>query len=447
MRASSSTPETRRRELLLSKSSSIDGKIRLALEEAKLVVRKSIEDDHQQYLLNRDRVATTSPINRRTTMSDADKAADEHVHQTSMSWNRTESSDRMQLCSSSSSTYHVRLASDDDDNEKDSAHFITCLNIEPQWTLPSAYHRSRTSSLPSSTIIVDLSRTTSNNNHRSSSLIHLNAWQDHPQKVIHLFDRQYHCQPITPLNNQRFLLANSKQIDIYDMSTDTCMEKLCFQSSTMNYIGLCYNSCQSELLVASTSNLYVYNLLQRTIRYQIQLPGVPFNLDTNHCIRYLACNSTSIYHGYFSFTSTSTSTVLSRLSQFKLKHMNDLEFVDGTLHGLHALEQYVGLVIRYGRYSSKQNENYTLYIYDSSLDRLYYELDLHDIGYISCLTGYERTLDWILCDCKQQRLIFVNQESIEYVQYNEPIHQCVMFETSNYFAVWLTDRIQFYTID
>jgi hypothetical protein len=117
------------------------------------------------------------------------------------------------------------------------------------------------------------------------------------------------------------------------------------------------------------------------------------------------------------------------------------------MHGLHAFEKYIGIVIRYGRYSSKQNEDYCLYIYDSLLENIYYHLDLKDIGCITGLTGYERTLDWILCDYKKQRMIFVNQESIEYVQYNENIYQCIMLNQSNYFLVWLTNRILIYNME
>ena len=237
------------------------------------------------------------------------------------------------------------------------------------------------------------------------------------------------------------------QIDVYDISTGLCEEKIAFQSSIINYIAVCYNQSKNELLVSSTSDLYVYNLFERKVVYEIRLPGFPFSLDHNNQIRYLACNSSSIYHGYFSFTSTCTSTVLSRLSQFGLKHVCDLEFDDGTMHGLHALEKFIGIVIRYGRYSSRRNEDYCLYIYDSLLENIYYHLDLNDVGCITCLTGYERTLDWILCDYQKQRLIFINQESVEYVQYNEDIHQCLMLNQSNSFLVWLTNRILIYHME
>ena len=389
IRTTSSTPETRRRELLLSKSSSIEKKIQSAFDDAKTVVRKSFDEQEQHHL------------------------------------------------SSSSSIYHVRLVSDEDD----SPHFITCVNIEPNPSIIPL--RRRTSSLPSSTIIVNLSKP----NEHYSSLIDLTNWQDHPEKIIDLFNREYHLQPMISFDDQRFLLSNSKQIDVYDIKTGLCDEQICFQSPTMNYIALCYNTFRDELLVASTNDLYVYQVEQRIIRYQLRLPGYPFHLDHNRRIRYLTCNSSSIYHGYFSFNSSCTSTILSRLSQYEFKHISDLEFDDGTLHGLHALERYIGIVIRYGRYSSKQREEYSLYIYDSSLNEQYYHLDLKDIGYISSLTGYERTLDWILCDSKGQRLIFVNEESIEYVQYDEEICQCIIWEKWNLFAVWLSNRILLYSME
>ncbi|CAF4288036.1 unnamed protein product, partial [Rotaria magnacalcarata] len=50
IRTNSSTPETRRREFRLLKPSSIDGKVKFALEAAKVIVRNSIEDDSQQSL-------------------------------------------------------------------------------------------------------------------------------------------------------------------------------------------------------------------------------------------------------------------------------------------------------------------------------------------------------------------------------------------------------------
>lgn len=405
IRTSSSTPETRRREFLLSKSSSIHAKVQSALDDAKQVVRTSLENEEN-----------------------SDPIPEQHL-------------------SSSSSIYHVRLVSDEEDDEEigKSPHFITCMNIEPKMTLRS---RRRTSSLPSSTIVVNLSKPLEESKPQSSSLIDFTtSWQNNPQQKIYLFDRQYHFQPMVPFDDRRFLLSNAKQIDIYHIDTGLCNEQICFQSPTMNYIGLCYNLYRDELLVASNTDLYVYQVEQRTIRYQIRLPGYPFHLDHNRHIRYLSCNSSSIYHGYFSFNSSCTSTILSRLSQYELKHISDLEFDDGTLHGLHALEHYVGIVIRYGRYSSKNREDYSLYIYDASLDDQYFYLDLKEIGYISSLTGYERTLDWILCDSKGHRLIFVNEESIEYVQYDEEIHQCMIWEKSNLFAVWLENRIYLYPMD
>ena len=441
---SSSTPETRRRELLLLKSSSIDGRIQSAFDEAKVVVRKSIEDE-EKLRLSAEQKEKLAQSHARVMSDEIDDLVYHHTSGSSMG---DESMGQTKLSSaSSSSIYHVQLAADDEDD--DQPHFITCVNIEPNYTfIPiTQLHRRRTSSLPSSSIVVHLCQPTLETNHRSASLVDLTKWQNHPQRVIDLFDRQYHSQPIAKLDDHRFLLASSTQIDIYHIETGQCNEKICFQSSSMNYIGLCYNQWKDELLAASTTDLYIYDLPRRAVHYQIRLPGFPFNLDSNHHIRYLACNSSSIYHGYFSFTSTGTSTVLSRLSQYQLQHVCDLEFDDGTLHGLHAFEQYVGIIIRYGRYSSKRNEEYSLYIYDSPLNEQYYHLDLKDIGYISCLTGYERTLDWILCDTKKQRLIFVNQESIEYVQYDEPLQQCVMFDEWNYFAVWVNHRILFYAVE
>ena len=447
---SGSTPETRRRELLLAKSSSSDGRIQLASEEAKVVVRRSIEEVQKQRL-SADQTEKVDLLqsSQSTATRMSDEIDDLIYHHTSGSSMADESMGQAKLSSaSSSSVYHVQLAADDGETDEP-PHFISCVNIEPNYTVTAItqLHRRRTSSLPSSSIVVHLCQPTLETNHRSASLVDLTKWQNHPQTVIDLFDREYHSQPIAKLDRHRFLLANAKQIDVYHIETGRCNEKICFQSSSMNYIALCYNPWQNELLATSSTDLYVYDLLSRLVHSQVRLPGIPFNLDSNHQIRYLACNSSSIYHGYFSFTSTGTSTVLSRLSQYQLKHVCDLEFDDGTLHGLHAFEQYVGMVIRYGRYSSKGCEEYSLYIYDSSLSEAHYHLDLKEIGYISCLTGYERTLDWILCDAKKQRLIFVNQESIEYVQYDEPLEQCMMFEEWNYFAVWLNKRILFYTVE
>jgi hypothetical protein len=455
IRTSSSTPETRRRELLLLKSSSIDGRIKLAFEEAKLVVRNSYEYDHKQRLSYAEEFYYSDffecpimfpPIHRVSATLLFNNDDDEVKHHARVS-STIEGFIDPNKTLSSSSIYHVELASsDDDDDGEHHPHFITCFNLDPNYTF-SSLRRRRTSSLPSSTIIFDLSNSMKINNHRSSSLINLNLWQNNPQQILNLFNRKYHCQPLSKFTENKFLLADSTHIDIYNISTGLCDEKICFQSSTINYIGICYNKFKDELLVASTLDLYIYNLLEHKVIYEIRLPGFPFSLDHNNQIRYLACNSSSIYHGYFSFTSTCTSTVLSRLSQFKLKHVCDLEFDDGTMHGLHAFEKYIGIVICYGRYSSKQNDDYCLYIYDSFLDHIYYHLDLNDIGCITCLTGYEQTLDWILCDYKKQRMIFINQESIEYVQYQENINQCLMLNESNYLVVWLTNRILIYRIE
>jgi len=452
IRTSGSTPETRRRELLLLKASSIDGRIKLAFEEAKLVVRNSFESDFKQRLSYAEELIHSDlfeysimfpPIHRAsaTILFNAnDNEVQHHARISSTVEGLIDPSKTL----SSSSIYHVELAASDSDDEEYQPHFISCFNLEPNYKFYSPCRRRRTSSLPSSTIIFNLSNIP---NHRSSSLINLTLWQNNPQKILDLFNRKYHFQPISTFLDDQFLLANSTQIDIYNISTGLCEEKISFQSPHVNYIGVCYNKYKNELLVASTLELYIYNLLEHKVLYEIRLPGFPFSLDHNNQIRYLACNSSSIYHGYFSFTPTCTSTVLSRLSQFQLKHVCDIEFDDGTMHGLHAFEKYIGIVIRYGRYSSKQNEDYCLYIYDSLLENIYYHLDLKDIGCITGLTGYERTLDWILCDYKKQRMIFVNQESIEYVQYNENIYQCIMLNQSNYFLVWLTNRILIYNME
>ncbi|CAF3996059.1 unnamed protein product [Rotaria magnacalcarata] len=359
----------------------------------------------------------------------------------------TENSNDNEKKSLSPNIYHIELPSSDD--EKSTPHYVSCLNIKPnyQYNYYDYRRRRRTSSLPSSTIIFDLAIQRKISNHRSSSLNSLTRWQNNPYKIISLFNRQYHCQPISEFDGNRILLANSTHIDIYNLETGQCDENLRFQSPNINYIATCYNKYKNELLVASTSNLYIYDFQKSKVKYDIILPGYPFSLDHNHRIRYLACNMSSIYHGYFSFTSTCTSTVLSRLSQYGFKHVCDLEFDDGTMHGLHAFENYIGVVIRYGRYSSKQHEEYSLYVYDSLLDRQFYMIDLNDIGCITCLTGYERTLDWILCDFKKQRIIFVNQESTEFVQFNEKINQCKILDESNYLVIWLADRIFIYTIE
>ncbi|CAF2740933.1 unnamed protein product [Rotaria sp. Silwood2] len=460
IRTNSSTPETRRRQLLLLKSSTIDGKIKTAFDEAKLIVRNSKEYDNKQSLsyaqqfiqsdnqeLNNLFESTTIilPINSTNAiLLSNDNEVKYYAHISTI----VEKFDDQNKTLSSSTVYHVELASSDDDDEEYQSHFITCLNIKPNYKFSYRdHHRRRTSSLPSSTIIFELSIPKKVNNNRSSSLNNLTLWQNNPQKIIHLFDRQYYCQPITKFYDNKILLANSTHIDIYNIETEQCDEKICFQSSNINYIGLCYNKYKNELLVASTSNLYIYNLRECKVKYEIHLPGFPFSLDHNNQIRYLVCNSSSIYHGYFSFTSTCTSTVLSRLSQYEFKHVCDLEFDDGTMHGLHAFENYIGIVIRYGCYSSKHYEDYCLYVYDSLLDKEYYHIDLNNIGCITCLTGYERTSDWILCDYKKQRILFVNQESIEYVQYNECIKQCVLLDESNYLIVWFLNRLFVYTIE
>jgi len=450
IRTSNSTPETRRRELLLLKSSSIDGRIKLAFEEAKLVVRNSIEYEHKlrlsyaEELIHSDLFECLTlfpPIHRVSATILFNNDEDDVINYARVSSIIGENN----TLSSSSSSYQVELPSSDDDGENQ-PHFVSCVNIEPNYVFYS-HHRRRTSSLPSSTIIVDLSIPTTEIKHRSSSLINLTLWQNNPEKILNLFNRKYHCQPISKYLENQFLLSNSTDIDIYNIQTGLCDDKISFKSSNINSIGLCYNKYKNQLLIASILDLYIYNLDENKINSEIRLPGFPFNLDYNNQIRYLTCNSSSIYHGYFSFTSICTSTILSRLSQFQLKHVCDLEFDDGTMHGLHAFENYVGIVIRYGRYSLKHNEDYCLYIYDSILDNIYYHIDLNDIGCITCLTGYERTLDWILCDYKKQRLIFVNQESIEYVQYNENINQCIMLNESNYLVVWITNRILIYKIE
>ncbi|CAF3352571.1 unnamed protein product [Rotaria sp. Silwood1] len=463
IRTNSSTPETRRRELLLLKSSSINGKIKTAVDEAKLIVRNSKEYDNKQSLsyaeqlllsdkqeLNNLFETTTiiPPINCTNAILFSNENEVQYYAYVSTITEKLE--DRTKTLSSPI-IYHVELASSDDegdDDEQCQLRFVTCLNIKPNYRFSYRdHHRRRTSSLPSSTIIFELSIPKKVNNNRSSSLNNLTLWQNNPQKIIYLFDRQYYCQPITKFYDNKILLANSTHVDIYNIETEQCDEKICFQSSNINYIGICYNKYKNELLVASTSSLYVYNLRQCKVKYEILLPGFPFSLDHNNQIRYLVCNSSSIYHGYFSFTSTCTSTVLSRLSQYEFRHVCDLEFDDGTMHGLHAFENYIGIVICYGRYSSKHYEDYCLYVYDSLLDKEYYHIDLNNIGCISGLTGYERTLDWILCDYKKQRILFVNQESIEYVQYNECIKQCILLDESNYFIVWLSNRLFIYTIN
>lgn len=454
IRTSSSTPETRRRELLLLKSSSIDGRVKLAVEEAKLVVRKSLESEvkprlsfgEERFHIDILEYSTMfPPIHRASATLLLNNENDQVQHHVRVSSTVEGLIDPTKTLSSSS-IYHVELMDSDKEGEESQPRFISCLNFEPNYSSFSTRRR-RTSSLPSSTITLELFNTKKTTDQRSTSLVNLTLWQNNPQKVLPLFNRIYHSQPIASFTDQKFLLANSTQIDIYDISTGICSEQISFQSSNINYIALCYNKHQNQLLVASTSDLYVYHLLERKVIYEIRLPGFPFSLDHNHEIRYLACNSSSIYHGYFSFTSTCTSTVLSRLSQFKFRHVCDLEFDDGTMHGLHTFENYTGIVIRYGRYSSKRNEDYCLYIYDSLLENLFYHLDLNDVVCITSLTGYERTLDWILCDYEKKCLIFVNQESVEYISYEEHIQQCCMLNESKYFLVWLPNRMLIYTMD
>lgn len=400
VKTSKSTPETRRKEILLSKSSSINEKIEFAFSEAKSFVRQSFAEQQQR------------------------------------------SSKQSQA-----SNYHVELPVDSDD-ENDKLHFVSCLNIEPNYKwIPISSHRRRTSSVPNSSIVIDLSRENSKLNQRTSSLNAFNSWQYHPERVINLVDRLYHCQPICSLNDDRFALANSRFIDLYHLETGSRDEEISFHSMNINCVGLCYNNYRKELLIASKDELFVYNPNQRKVRCQFFLPGYPFDLDLNHQIRYLSCNSSSIFHGYFAYSSTSTKTVLSRLSQFQFLPMSDLEFNDGTLHGLCALESSIGIVIRYGRYSSKSPEQFALFIYDGSLSHQFYRFDLNDVGLITGLTASRRTFDWILSDYQKKRLIFVNEESIETVEFHEEILQCSMFEQSKIFAVWVRNRVFLYRID
>ncbi|CAF0751268.1 unnamed protein product [Adineta ricciae] len=467
IRTNSSTPESRRRELLLLKSSSIDGRIKTALNDAKNVVRKSVQFDTRKRLSYakqlslcdifeaNDLIECTTilpPIHRASTILLFDE--NDSKHHARISSTTYEFVDQNKKLSTAPSIYHVELALSDDDDDDDvrdgtyRAHFITCCNIVPDYQF--LYHgRRRTSSLPSSTITFDLSipikQATSTN--RSSSLMNITSWQNNPQKVVPLLSSQYYCQPISQFRPNQFLLATAAAIDIYNIQTGFCEEQLRLQSTDVNYIALCYNQYKQELFVASTTDLYVYNLVKCQITHKLRLPGCPFNLDHNSQIRYLTCNSSSIYHGYFTFSSTKTSTVLSRLSQFGLKLVADLEFEDATMHGLHAFENHIGVIVRYGRYSFKQREHYCLYIYDSLLKNIYYQVDLNDVGCITCLSGYERTLDWILCDSNKQRILFVNQESIEYVQYDEQIQQCMILNESNWFIVWAKNRMLVYPIE
>ena len=456
IRTSGSTPETRRRELLILKSSSIDGRIRSAVEEAKNVVRNSVQGQSSEAKrlsfaeerLHTDlyeSVSTFPPIHRvsATILFDKlDENLQDHLRVSSIA-------EEIINLSRTLSIYEVELVKsdnddddEDDDGENNRRRFVSYISFEANTSIRSDH--CRTNSLLSSPVIFDLANPMSR---RSSSLVQATVWQNHPQKILLLFDRVYHYQSLSPFLANEFLLSNSTHIDIYNIRTGLCEEQICFQSPNVNYIALCYNQFKNQLLVASTLNLYIYDLFEHKVLYEIRLPGFPFHLDTNPQLRYLACNSSSIYHGYFSFTATCTSTILSRLSQFEYKHVCDLEFDDGTMHGLHATEKLVGIVIRYGRYSSRRSEDYCLYIYDYKLDQIIHSFDLNNIGFLTSLTCYERTLDWICCDYEKQRLIFINQESIEYIQFHESIHQCTMLNDSNMLLVWLTNRIFVYTID
>ncbi|UJR26361.1 hypothetical protein I4U23_007694 [Adineta vaga] len=467
IRTHSSTPESRRRELLLLKSSSINGRIKSALNEAKNVVRKSVQFDtrerlsyatylHQCDIFECDEFIEDTtilpPIHRATTiLLFNDNEEKHHARISSTTFEFLDQTKQKLSTTSSSSVYHVELALSDDEGDKTDgtkrAHYITCCNIEPDYTFLYRGRR-RTSSLPSTTITFDLSvPIKQNNTNRSSSLLNLTSWQNNPQKVINLLNFPYHCQPISKFETNKFLLATSTHVDIYNIQTGLWEKKLCLQSTTINYIAVCYNQSKDELLIASTTDLYIYNLIKCKLIHEQRLQGCPFNLDHNHQIRFLTCNLSSIYHGYFTYTSTKTSAVLARLSQFGLKLVSDLEFDDATMHGLHAFENYIGIVVRYGRYSSKQHEDYCLYVYDSLLENQFYHVDLNDIGCITCLSGHERTLDWILCDSTKQRLLFVNQESIEYIQYDEKIQQCMILNESNLFIVWLRNRMLIYPIE
>lgn len=453
IRTNSSTPESRRRELLV-KSSINNPKVELISQPVKSTAQNTTNYEKNQKLSHEEQSTSYNNhavINFIKCTNRRDSSLVLTNDDIQMFENISTTNKKSHDSNSISSAIHRahRTSTNITSNGNGQPYFISCLNIKPNYKFfetNDQYHRRRTSSLPSSTIIVDLSMPVKMNNHRCSSLVNFPLWHNNPHKIIYLYNRKYHCQPISNFDQNQILLADSTHIDIYNILTGKCEEKLCFQSSNINYIAVCYNTYKNELLVASISDLYIYNLAECKVSYEIRLPGFPFSLDHSNQIRYLVCNSSSIYHGYFSFTSACTSTVLSRLSQFGFKHVCDLEFDDGTMHGLHAFEGYVGVVIRYGRYSSK-NEDYCLYIYDSSLDNEYYHIDLNDIGSITCLTGYERTLDWILCDYEKQRIIFVNEESVEYVQYNEKLNQCVILNETNHFVVWLSNRIFIYNIE
>ncbi|CAF4323396.1 unnamed protein product, partial [Rotaria sp. Silwood2] len=170
IRTNSSTPETRRRQLLLLKSSTIDGKIKTAFDEAKLIVRNSKEYDNKQSLsyaqqfiqsdnqeLNNLFESTTiiPPINSTNAiLLSNDNEVKYYAHISTI----VEKFDDQNKTLSSSTVYHVELASSDDDDEEYQSHFITCLNIKPNYKFSYRdHHRRRTSSLPSSTIIFELS--------------------------------------------------------------------------------------------------------------------------------------------------------------------------------------------------------------------------------------------------------------------------------------------------
>ena len=215
IRTSSSTPETRRRELLLLKSSSIDGRIKLAVEEAKLVVRNSFESESKQRLsyaeekIHSDFFECSTifpPIHRASATILFDTNGEEIQHRARVS-STIEGLINPSQTLSSSSIYHVELVeSDEDEGEPRQARFISCLNLEPNYIYFS--RRRRTSSLPNSTITIDLSNSIKIEDHRSSSLIDLTLWQEHPQKILPLFNRKYHFQPISNFTDEKFLLAN-----------------------------------------------------------------------------------------------------------------------------------------------------------------------------------------------------------------------------------------------
>lgn len=348
-------------------------------------------------------------------------------------------SERSSACSTN---YQVELPTDNDEDEP--IVFISFLKIEPNPKVFQISSRRRTSSLPSSTVVVDLFRP--NFSQRTSSSQNLLSWQFNPEKTIDLNEKNYFSQPICSLNDGRVVLADENQLDFFQLENGFCNEQISFRSMKIDFLGLCFNFWKNELLIGSTNELFVYRFSDRTVRHEIPLPGHPFDLESNRRIRYLSCNSTSIFHGYFQFSTNATSTVVCRLSQYQLRKLSDLEFLDGTLHGLCALETSVGMVIRYGHYSSKPIQ-YILYVYDPHLNNIYHRFDLKNVGFISGLTVSRRTFDWILSDYKGKRLILVNEESIEYVSFDEEILQCSMIEHLKMFVVWLRNRLVCYKID